>query len=192
MPTNPYIHHPPLPPLSQIEVLNAATGKTYFFACNAWLKKEGSDTSALRKELLVGSADSAGGEGGGGRSDRGTEGGSALRKELLVGSADTAGGEGREGLFGLHACSDWAAGRVTPNCSVVVLHSCLPLHHAYRPCPLQNPSPLPLSLACAGPTNYRIEVVTSDVRGAGTDADVSIVIYGEKVPAVLRRYNLGR
>ncbi|KAG1672531.1 hypothetical protein FOA52_002840, partial [Chlamydomonas sp. UWO 241] len=31
-----------------------------------------------------------------------------------------------------------------------------------------------------GPTNYRIEVVTSDIRGAGTDADVSIVVYGEK------------
>jgi hypothetical protein len=30
-----------------------------------------------------------------------------------------------------------------------------------------------------GPTNYQIEVVTSDCRGAGTDSDISIVIYGK-------------
>ena len=95
------LHTSPHPtPLSQIEVLNAATGKTYFFACNAWLKKEGSDTSALRKELLVGSADSAGGEGGGGAELGGTEGGSALRKEMLVGSADSAGEEEEVGRVG--------------------------------------------------------------------------------------------
>ena len=36
------------------------TGKTYFFPCNAWLKKEGDDISGLRKELIAGSADSVG------------------------------------------------------------------------------------------------------------------------------------
>lgn len=49
-------------------------------------------------------------------------------------------------------------------------------------CPVWRP-PCPLS---PGPTNYHIEVYTSDLRGAGTDADVSIVIYGEcgAAPAV--------
>lgn len=35
--------------------------------------------------------------------------------------------------------------------------------------------------ACTGPTNYRVTVYTSDMRGAGTDADVYLVIYGDKV-----------
>eukprot|EP00798_Chlamydomonas_sp_ICE-L_P018432 gene18432-24908_t len=95
----------------QIEVHNGNTGKVYFFSCNAWLKKEGADLSALRKELFV--------------SDPNDSGKwfriplnpksylSALRKELFL--SDT---------------SD--------------------------------------------------SVVTSDIRGAGTDADVSLVIYGER------------
>lgn len=29
-------------------------------------------------------------------------------------------------------------------------------------------------------TSYRVTVVTSDLRGAGTDANVSIVLFGEK------------
>ncbi|KAG2499991.1 hypothetical protein HYH03_002273 [Edaphochlamys debaryana] len=31
-----------------------------------------------------------------------------------------------------------------------------------------------------GPTNYKVTVYTSDIRGAGTDSDVFIVIYGDK------------
>lgn len=44
----------------QVEVFSAATNKTYFFFCNAWLKKEGSDTSGLRKELVASTPDTSG------------------------------------------------------------------------------------------------------------------------------------
>ncbi len=73
----------------QVEVTNPSTNKTYFFPCNEWLRKEGNDSSGLRKELIAGSADQK------------------------------------------------------------------------------------------GPTNYKVTVYTSDLRGAGTDSDVFIVVYGE-------------
>lgn len=31
-----------------------------------------------------------------------------------------------------------------------------------------------------GPTQYRVTVVTSDLKGAGTDSNVSVVLYGSK------------
>lgn len=34
--------------------------------------------------------------------------------------------------------------------------------------------------AAAGRVNFRVAVTTSDVRGAGTDANVALVLYGEK------------
>lgn len=46
-----------------MEVFSAATQKTYFFICNAWLKKEGADESGLRKELTASSPTSTGVQG---------------------------------------------------------------------------------------------------------------------------------
>ncbi len=40
--------------LTQVEVTNPNTSKTYFFPCNDWLRKVGDDESGLRKELVAG------------------------------------------------------------------------------------------------------------------------------------------
>jgi hypothetical protein len=45
---------------TQVEVFSAATKKTYFFPCNAWLRRDGADTSMLRREITAGAPDSAG------------------------------------------------------------------------------------------------------------------------------------
>ena len=117
-------------------------------------------------------------------------GGSALRKALLVGSADSA-SEEEEGCFD---CMLALIGRLDESSQTALSFFskgfCLFLMHTgLAHC--KTPSPFPYLLR-AGPTNYRIEVVTSDVRGAGTDADVSIVIYGETAPAVqaVRSWNV--
>ena len=157
---------------------SGSTGKTYFFACSAWLKKEGGDMSGCRKELLVGNPDSTGGVGRvkGGRSMKWTklasQSGVALKAQEWVGRAK------------------WVQARWMHLNRVKcrLIFSRHPAVLCIDPIPLPFRLPLPLTPApritppCAlssGPTNYHIEVYTSDLRGAGTDADVSIVIYGE-------------
>ena len=46
--------------LKQIVVYSNASGRSYFFACDKWLKKEGSDLSGCRKELTATSAENNG------------------------------------------------------------------------------------------------------------------------------------
>ncbi len=107
----------------QVEVFNAAMNKTYFFPCNAWLQKQGADTSGLRKELVSGSKTGA------------------WSNSVFV-------------CAHVHLASSVSI----HVCVYVSLYVCVG----------------------AGPVNYRVTTYTSDLRGAGTDADVFIVLYGDK------------
>lgn len=147
--------------LDYIEVQSSATGRVYYFPCSQWFDKKQGD-GAIKRRLI------------------------ATTKVRHVARSATGWLVGWTGLIhGMAACgSAIERARLAHDGSRPVLQrhlSVLPTTHPTTP---RTPNAPPAcTLACAQDprsfkSQYRVTTITSDISGAGTDANVFIIIYG--------------
>ncbi|KAJ9526209.1 hypothetical protein QJQ45_009677 [Haematococcus lacustris] len=190
--------------LQQVEVFSAATNKTYTFPCNAWLRKEGSDPAGLRKELQEGSLDTSGTDADIFITIRGEKGESGERRldtknqnDFERGKVDTfflsapnvgpmtsvvlrSSGGGLGAAW--HLLKLEVASSATGETLVFPWNKWISqeagLQHTLWP---DRDGDGVADVGVAGDTvKYRVTVYTSDLRAAGTDAEVFLEMQGSK------------